>query len=228
MASLRGRANRTWAALSISIPCRDGACLVRRPTRSSFERSTIAVEVAHCTLQFVRDLSSPEWATLPRRKWPRLRSFDYGQEGFYFITVCAFRRRCLFGVAARGGVDLSAVGEMVARCWLAIPEHAPQAVLDAFVVMPNHIHGIVAIVGGSDGGMERAGKTAIPTIVGGFKAAVTKEVRAMEGFASTRLWQSRYYEHVIRSEASLRDIRQYIVDNPLKWDLDVENPERTA
>ncbi len=221
-----------WACgdciVSDDIVRRDGTCPVRRPNRIALNVRAIAGEAAPCTLRFVKDPSSCDWIVLPRRKWPRLRGFDYGQEGFYFITICTFSRACLFGAAAQGRVDLSPVGEVVARCWFGIPQHCPHVDLDEFVVMPNHVHGILAIVSGADGKLESAGMTGIPTIVGGFKAAVTKEVRAMEGFASTRVWQSRYYEHVIRSEISLRDIRQYIVDNPLKWDLDVENPERTG
>ncbi len=125
-------------------------------------------------------------------------------------------------------MELSPVGRIVSRYWSAIPQHCPDVALDAFVVMPNHIHGILAIAGDPDASTVSTDRISIPTIVGGFKSAVTREVRRMDGFAATRVWQSRYYEHVLRSESALRAIRQYIVDNPLKWHLDLENPKRTG
>ena len=83
----------------------------------------------------------------PSRKSIRLIGFDYAQAGGYFVTVVAFRRECLFGEIACGEVCLTAMGRIVAECWQAIPEHFPRTAVDAFVVMPNHIHGIVFLSG---------------------------------------------------------------------------------
>ncbi len=160
--------------------------------------------------------------TYPRRSALRLSDYDYLQEGSYFVTVCAWHRVCLFGAVIDDEICLNGVGRIVEQCWSEIPDHCPSVDLDEFVVMPNHVHGILTIV---ERDIRRA---SIPAIVGTFKAAVTRQVHAVDGLCKLRVWQRTYHEQVIRSEKALESIRRYVVNNPLKWNLDEENPDRQA
>ena len=176
-----------------------------------------------------------------RRRSIRLQFYDYSASGAYFVTVCTQERRCLFGDAVDGVVQLNDAGRAVERTWLAIPRHFPHIDLDAFVVMPNHVHGVIIIgdrpVGAKDfsplhntsqPGRRPSGalpKT-IGSIVRGFKIGVTKWIR--DNTDTYAVWQRNYYEHVIRSDESLVRIRQYIFDNPARWAFDRENPAVTT
>lgn len=171
------------------------------------------------------------------RRSVRLQDYDYSQNGAYFVTVCTQERACLFGEIVDGAMQVNEAGRMLEQCWLAIPHHFPHVDLDAFVVMPNHAHGIV-IIGDSpvraknlsplpntNRPMQRSLGTpsnSIGSIIRGFKIGVTKWFR--EKTDTHAVWQRNYYEHVIRSEESLIRIRQYIQDNPARWAFDRENP----
>jgi putative transposase len=148
---------------------------------------------------------------LPRRRSLRLPEFDYSTPGAYFVTVCARNRQCLFGEIADGKMEPDALAELVAGCWNEIPSHFPNAGLDAFIVMPNHIHGILLF---SDAGVGCI--RPLQMVVGSFKAAVSRKA----GFP---VWQRNYYEHVIRCEAELNLVRHYIQDNPAHWLADQEH-----
>ena len=168
-----------------------------------------------------------EWITLPRRKQTRLQAYDYAQEGSYFISICAAERRCLFGDISEGEMRLNSVGEIAAVCWYQIPRHFPGIELGEYVIMPNHMHGILTTAVRMDKtGNPPNSNPSISTIVGRFKGAVTKQVRAIQGHEHMRVWQRGFYEHVIRTERALARMRQYICDNPVKWDLDEDNLER--
>ena len=170
----------------------------------------------------------PHSGRSPTRGWrlsPRIQGYDYAQEGAYFITVCTFDRVCLFGSVREGRSHVNGPGAAVVDCWRAIPIHSPEVQLDEFVVMPNHIHGILRIAH-DDQPPASPGGLSIAVIVGEFKAAATKAIHELDGFRKVRVWQRSYYDHVLRSDSALAHIRQYIVDNPLKWHLDEENPER--
>ena len=145
----------------------------------------------------------------PKRKSTRLRGYDYATAGAYFVTVCAREHARLFGAVVHDEMKPSRVGRIVEGCWAAIPDHFPIVRLDAFVVMPNHVHGIVWL--------PRAGHAPpLPLLIGSFKSAASRE-------AGRRLWQRSYYDRVIRNEAELRLLREYVADNPLRWTLDEEN-----
>jgi putative transposase len=150
---------------------------------------------------------------LRHRRRLRLRYYDYASSGAYFVTVCTRDRRCTLGEAVQHRVLLSSVGEAVAACWIEIPIHHPSVQLDAFQVMPNHLHGILML--GVGAGYIRP----LQTVVGTFKAAVTRRV-------GRPIWQRSYYERVIRGEDELDALREYIEQNPLRWALDRENPNR--
>ena len=183
-----------------------------------------------------------------RRGSVRLRGYDYSQAGAYFVTIVTQDRLCLFGDVVGGTMRLNGAGRLAQEVWEGLPRRFPGIGLDAFVVMPNHVHGIIVIdepvgaslVGAQEGdhaGMsdqERATTRVAPTlgdVVGGYKSIVTVEygrgVRANEWQPFRgRLWQRNYYEHVIRDDEELGRAREYIVNNPLKWELDSENPWR--
>jgi putative transposase len=171
------------------------------------------------------------------RRSVRLMGYDYAQEGAYFVTICTQNRTCLFGEVVNSEMRLTDFGAVAQTEWLRTAELRSNVALDAFVVMPNHVHGVVVIVGDEEGTARRAptikaeqfGKPAhgsLPTIVRAFKSAVTKRINEMRGTPGASVWQSRYYEHVIRNEDELHRVRRYIIDNPLRWELDTENPSR--
>jgi len=171
------------------------------------------------------------------RRSIRLKNYDYAQAGAYFVTICTKDRECLYGEIVDGEMRLNAFGEIVAECWNAIPEHFHNVELDEFVVMPNHVHGIIVIVD-SDVGAQHAAPLQRPIDRGGhvniaprslgaiirsFKSAVTKRTNEKSDVMVSNPWQRNYYDHVIRNEHDLDRVRQYIAENPLKWDMDENN-----
>ncbi len=169
-----------------------------------------------------------------RRKSLRLGGYDYSQPGAYFVTICTFKSRNLLGEVHNREMFLNDAGRIVERNWLEIPEHFLIADLDSFIVMPNHIHGILVLIDVGRGTAcraptERFGKPipdSLPTIIRSFKAAATRRLNIFKNTPGDTLWQRNYYEHIIRSEESLNRIRKYIVENPLRWAEDPENPNR--
>lgn len=170
------------------------------------------------------------------RRSIRLRDYDYTQTGAYFITVCTQTRQCLFGHIINGIIELNDAGKIVADEWIKTAELRHEIELDAWVVMPDHFHGILIINRGQSNRRgtalraptgERFGKPisgSIPTIVRSFKSAVTKRINALQNTPGTILWQRGYWERVIRDEFEMDRIREYIRDNPLKWQLDNNIP----
>ena len=136
---------------------------------------------------------------------------------------------CIFGAVDAAEMRLSEIGRTVGSCWEEIPEHFPVS-LDEWVVMPNHLHGIIIMADETPLAMADAlpVRPAIGAIVGGFKSATTKRVNEEPRMERSPLWQRNFYEHVIRNEADLGRIRQYIVDNPVRWAEDPENPNVIA
>ena len=178
------------------------------------------------------------------RRSIRLKGYDYSQAGAYFVTICANKRTCLFGGVFDRQIRLNDAGRMVKDVWEEIPIHYSNIELDAFVIMPNHIHGIINIVGAGpcacpDGGEQlNIGQPqgvaptglSLPNIIHRFKTMTTK--RYIDGIKNNgwppfhgRVWQRNYYEHIIRNNDELKQIREYIMNNPLKWEFDRENPD---
>ncbi len=169
------------------------------------------------------------------RRSLRLSGYDYSQANAFFVTICVAERRCLFGEIQNGMMKLSEAGQIVESEWLKTASLRPNVRLDEFVVMPNQFHGILWLDENREGTARRAptnqrfGKPvsgSLPTIIGAFKAAVTNQINSLRGASGNSIWQRNYYEHVIRDEKSLNRIREYIINNPLSWDLDRENPGR--
>jgi len=175
------------------------------------------------------------------RRSIRLKEYDYSQTGAYFVTVCAWKKECLFGEISQGKVNCNEAGEIVTDVWNKLLERFPSIELDEFVIMPNHFHGIIVL----NVGVGLALPNALPDTTRGTKQKQTGAASGaptlgdiMRTFKSTTavnvnrrldrpgypIWQRNYYEHIIRDDRELHTIRQYIRHNPLKWDEDEENP----
>jgi REP element-mobilizing transposase RayT len=177
----------------------------------------------------------------------RLKGYDYSREGLYFITICAYKGQCFFGVIENKKMILTDAGKFVYQCWQNIPVHYQQVVLHNFIVMPNHVHGIIELkndmVGIQTVGAQhfepqnvRTQKfvpknqfqkiipQSIGSIVRGYKIGVTKWYRdqlvGAQHFEPIPLWQRNYYEHIIRNEQAYQYISEYINNNPMNWDID--------
>ncbi len=175
-----------------------------------------------------------------QRRSIRLRDYDYSQAGKYFVTICAWQRECLFGEIVNGEMQLNDLGQTMETVWFCLPDHYIGIELDEFVIMPNHFHGIIDIVGAqfiapdlgitsygdksasNQGAMNRA--PTVGGVVRGFKARCTHAINIIRSNLGCPVWQRNYYERVIRNETELTRARDYIVNNPLKWELDKENP----
>jgi REP element-mobilizing transposase RayT len=165
----------------------------------------------------------------------RLNKWDYSSNGCYFITICTIGRQYFLGTINGEEMVLSDIGKVAEKYWCEIPDHFPIARLDKWVIMPNHIHGIIGIRKASCGDkavpclyennknpisrFQNQGKGTISAIIGSFKSICTKTINKSQNkirFA----WQPRFYDHVIRDENELNRIRKYIVKNPLNWNID--------
>ncbi|MGQ9774011.1 transposase [Chloroflexus sp.] len=165
------------------------------------------------------------------RRSIRLKGYDYAQPGAYFVTIVTHDRACLFGDIVDDQMRLNQAGQMVEWTWYDLPNHVDNIELDAFVVMPNHVHGIIIIVGagaGSVGAGSEPAPTPLPEIVRQFKTFSARRVNQWRGMVGQPVWQRNYYEHIIRDETSLQRIREYIATNPNQWAADHENPAASA
>ncbi len=158
---------------------------------------------------------------MKKRKNIRLKNYNYSSPGYYFITICTKNKKYYF----RNEV----ITQIINNCWNAIPEHFNNIKLDEFIIMPNHIHGIIII--NSRGRIYPAptetptykksnSNKILPIVISTFKAAITRKLNPIiENFK----WQRSYYEHIIRNDIELDNIRRYINENPIKWNEDIEN-----
>jgi putative transposase len=175
----------------------------------------------------------------------RLQSWDYGWNAAYFVTICTKDRECFFGNIVNGVMNLSGAGIIVDILWHETKNHATNIELGEFIVMPNHLHGIIIL--NADDNMNTTaksglnvetghalslqqqsltpgeqrfrnqGKNTLSSIVGGYKSAVTKHANRLKfNFA----WQTRFHDHIIRDEQSFQTISNYIINNPMSWTQD--------
>ncbi len=159
------------------------------------------------------------------RKSNRLRNYNYSQNGYYFVTICTKERKEFFGRVEEEKMNLNHYGEIVNQCWYELPKHYLNCSLDSFVIMPNHIHGIIVIdnekiVGN---GLKPFPTHGLSEIIRGFKTFSSRRINEMIKEGDNFQWQKSFYDHVIRNEKSLTNLRQYIMYNPVKWELDIEN-----
>ena len=171
---------------------------------------------------------------LPNRRSVRLPDPDYTEPGAYFVTLCTHDRRCILSEVTLDGLRPTPIGEIVCDEWRRSADLRAEVELDAFVVMPNHIHGIVVIGGTSPRdhrGPRAHGRAplrrparSLGAFVAGFKAAATSHINRLAGTPGAPVWQRNYYEHIIRSDKEFARVRQYIAENPGRWAEDPENP----
>ena len=177
--------------------------------------------------------------SLPCRRSIRLQEYDYSKTGIYYVTLYAQNRELLF--------EDNNIKNVIEKHWLNIPENFKNIELDRWVVMPNHLHGIIVIVGAIHESPacetineyatrnerairelplpENRRKMLLPRIIGKFKMNSSKEINILLNRSGQKLWQRNYYEHIIRNQKSLDKIRTYIKNNPGNWDKDRNNPK---
>jgi REP element-mobilizing transposase RayT len=189
-----------------------------------------------------------------------LQDYDYSKPGEYFLTICTYNHGCLFGEIVGGEMRLNKLGKIVQDEWLRTAELRRDVELDSFVVMPNHIHGIIVLIESGRGTLQRAvvgancnsphekntnksssngayidtplqkikfcspSKT-VGAIIRGFKSAATKRINELRSTPGFPVWQRNYYEHIIRADKDLDNVREYIANNPFKWLLEKEIPD---
>jgi len=172
------------------------------------------------------------------RKSIRLKGYEYSQPGHYFITICTHQRANLFGTIRGGQMVLNAIGAIADKCWRAIPGHYANVRVDEFVIMPNHVHGVIVIVDNNVGAIHESpphiganihgavrepplrSNANIGKIIGRFKMNSAKQINILRGMSGVPVWQRNYYEHIVRDGDALNRIRQYIRHNPAKWKND--------
>lgn len=166
----------------------------------------------------------------------RLPGWDYTTNAYYFVTICTRERLPFLGDIINGRVALSNAGKIVDEEWRRTTDVRPDVAIDEYVVMPNHVHGIIVLNRAESNTIVTPEKTShrgvstsrlaagsLGAIIGQFKSVCTKRIR-VAGIADFG-WQLRFYDHIIRDDKSLDNIRQYIVNNPLKWELEHDTPE---
>jgi len=230
----------------------------------------------------------PYNSNIHHRRSIRLKRYDYTQQGAYFVTICTHQRNCLFGEIVDGEIKLNTNGEIARGSWLSIPRHFKNVELDEFVIMPNHLHGIIIIDSSEVVGEALAnqdfsqlfsevvgealanqdfsqlfsevagealanqdfskqqnlsGQCFAPTVYTGetikingtkpqslaaitqnYKSVSTRQINRINKAKGNVIWQRNYYEHIIRNEEALNNILEYIVNNPINWVKDQENP----
>ena len=165
------------------------------------------------------------------RRSTRLKGHDYASNGLYFVTICALNRECLFGTIDNGIMIHNHVGKRIEFCWREVPYHFQHALLHEFVVMPNHIHGIIEICANSHrpGKIQntdnqfRSPSLTLGSIIRGFKSGVTQWAR--QNTSINHVWQRGYYDHIIRNRHAYYRIVNYINRNPERWMDDMFHPD---
>ncbi|NQU99739.1 MAG: transposase [Parcubacteria group bacterium] len=179
----------------------------------------------------------------------RLPNYNYSSDGAYFVTICTKNKQHFFGEIMNGKLSNTKQTEIAKKCWFDLPNHYSNCVLDKFIIMPNHVHGVIFIdngVGGIDTSGVETGLKPVSTnnvnhikhnqinnqytkhyslseIIRGFKTFTARRINEMQNASGQPFWQPRFYEHIIRNDRTLNKIRQYIIDNPANWQDDRNN-----
>jgi len=165
---------------------------------------------------------------LPQRKNIRISDYDYSQNGYYFATICTHQKKSVLGKIADGVMVLNEWGKIISDAWFDLPNHNKNMQLDYFCVMPNHIHGILIIDNCREGFQTLPQKTtnSISEMIRQLKTFSSRRINefrkrnGLEPFPTGAFWQKSYYDHIVRDEQELQNIREYIQNNPLKWQDD--------
>ena len=181
------------------------------------------------------------------RRSIRLKGYDYSQGGVYFVTICTHNRECIFGKIVDNEMTLNDYGKIVYEEWFLSTKIRNEIRLyeNEFVIMPNHIHGIVWVI--YDDNVGATGRSplqkhdrspqqknhlpyydnphgpknkSLSSFIAGYKSSVTKKINQIRQTPCTPVWQRNYYEHIIRNEIELNKIREYILNNPMNWETD--------
>jgi len=167
------------------------------------------------------------------RKLNRLKDYDYSLNGYYYITICAYNRQEIFGTIENDDIKINEYGRIVKNTWHQIPQHFQNIELDKFIIMPNHIHGIIIINNPCLVGRQAVGtghalsynkntkNNNLSVIIGSFKSAASKQINQLNNISFK--WQRSFHDHIIRTTHSLRNIREYIINNHKTWDIDEHN-----
>lgn len=166
-----------------------------------------------------------------------MSDYDYSQPGMYFVTLLTYQRQKMFCEIHDGKVSWSRFGSVAKDAWLDLSVYYSNLVLDEFCIMPDHLHAIIRLMevckGGSTDNSQRVMRTAetrpddlksLTEIIREYKSFTARKINAMRGTTGTPIWHRSYHDHIIRDEVELNQIRQYIIENPLKWELEKENP----
>lgn len=154
------------------------------------------------------------------RRSIRLPGYDYTQAGLYFITICIWQRECLLGHVVNSTVELSRYGQVVLYNWKILAKKFNNVALGEFVIMPNHIHGIIELIA--------SGNQPLSEVIRSFKTSSTRRINQLRDSTGVPVWQRNYYEHIIRNEESFNIICEYIVNNPLSWEQDQLHPNNPS
>jgi len=162
----------------------------------------------------------------------RLQTWDYSSDGLYFITICTHNRACILGTVINGKMVLSSIGEIVVQEWKKSFVIRTELFCEEFIIMPNHIHAILRInnstnicisqkMKSSDSFILQLKAKSISSFVAGFKSIATKRINEYRNTPKYPVWQPRFHDHIIRDKNAYHNIKNYIKNNPLKWNNDV-------
>ncbi len=173
------------------------------------------------------------------RRSIRLQGYDYSQNGLYFVTICTHDRLPIFGTISNGEMTLSSIGQIAYTEWFNTAQIRPEIQLHEFIVMPNHIHGIIEITSMETHSPDRldagnnpiesnhqisiAVKSRLGNVVKGYKSAATKQINRLPEYQGAAVWQRNYYEHIIRHQGAYQNITAYIQSNPQRWLEDIHH-----
>lgn len=156
--------------------------------------------------------------------------WDYRQNGYYFVTICTDNHKSFFGDVISESMELTEIGQIAYKCWSDIPQYYPFATLDVFIVMPNHVHGIIIIEKDQPPAFDPVNQFQpqsenLAAVVRGYKAGVTAKAKALN---PDFRWQARFHDHIIRNDRSYMEIADYIIHNPARWENDKFHPNITT
>ena len=142
----------------------------------------------------------------PERKATRIPQYVYSTPNYYFLTICTHEKQCLFGTVE----NLNGYGQIAAELLTKIPEHFPNATIDKYVVMPNHIHAIIILHE-----VPSEQEKSLSVILGQFKAAVSHKIH--QTMPNRKIWQKSYFDRIIRNEQGYQEAWRHIDENPARW-----------
>jgi len=169
--------------------------------------------------------------TIHHRRSIRLQGYDYSRPGTYFITICTHDQEYLFGNIIDDVMHLNDMGQVIAESWEWLADQYGHISLGEWVIMPNHLHGLIVITDDYRGGSRTAptGKCKpVGQLIGAFKTVSTKRINEMRQTPGAKLWQRNFWEHIVRDESEWHRIRQYIQNNPAQWRQDQLNHDATT